>query len=218
MTNEQGSKRRFITRFFDNAESRVAYLTELFDAGREPEALTLCLTYIDSFAQWLCWPSVKTGRNFVDALIQFGGCPLMGLAHPMLASRIFSEMNSEWRTIGEKIGREFVGGSVDVITMLDFESRLGLHLTPAEFERAKDELWRSTIANAVYRRLRNPSVHNFGSAGGILFSQTTYQGAPFPAITFWQLRDCARGLVSEARRLSVENWQWFGKDKTVVVE
>lgn len=218
MTNDQDSKRRLITRFFDNAESRVAYLTELFDAGREPEALTLCLTYIDSFAQWLCWPSVEIGRNFVNALIQFGGCPLMGLAHPMLASRSFSEMKPEWKTIGEKIGREFVVGSVEVISMLDFESRLELHLTAAELEQAKKELWRSTIANAVYRRLRNPSVHNFGSAGGILFSQTTYQGAPFPGITFWQLRDCARGLVSEGRRLSAENWEWFGKDQASVVQ
>lgn len=219
--NNQAIKRRIITAWFDHAEVRVAFLTDLARTGHEQEAMTLCLTYLDSFAQWLCWPVTKNGQNFVESLIRYGGDPLMGLAHPLLASRFFSEMKSgkeEWKIIGEKIGRAFVGRSGEVISISIFKQELALHLTDAELARVRPELWRSTIANVVYRQLRNPSVHNFGTSGGILFSQTTYQGEAFPALTFWQLLECTRGLVREARSRSEATWQWFGNSAIVGID
>ncbi len=40
----QQAKREFIKTFFDNAEARVAFLSELADTGHKPEAMTLGLT------------------------------------------------------------------------------------------------------------------------------------------------------------------------------
>ena len=81
MDRNQKAKQEVIAAFFDNAEARIAFLNELAQAGHRSEAMTLCLTYIDSFAQWLCWPASSSGRNFVDAVIQFGGESLTCFIH-----------------------------------------------------------------------------------------------------------------------------------------
>ena len=77
MDENQKVKHSVIAEFFNEAEARVAFLSKLATIGHKEEAITLCLVYIDRFAQFLCWPSKKTGCNFVKALIQFGGDPLM---------------------------------------------------------------------------------------------------------------------------------------------
>ncbi|SRR5438093_11844825 len=215
MDENQKAKRRFITAFFDDAEERIAFLDELAGTGHEREALTLCLTYIDSFAQWLCWPSSSTGRNFVEAVMQFGGDALMGLAHPFQAIYSFSQMKSLWKTLAERIIHAFPGPVYELLPVSLFEQVLGHHLTPAELAQLRSEVWRATIANMVYQHLRNPSVHSFRGSGGIILSQTTYQGQPVPIIGLPQLKNCAWGLVAEARRRSEANGEWFGNDAIV---
>ena len=209
MDANQEAKHRFITVFFDDAEERIVILDELAGTGYEREALTLCLTYIDSFAQWLCWPLSSTGHNFVKAVIQFGGDTLMGLVHPSQAICVFSQMKSPWKTLAERIAHAFPGPVCELLPVSHFEQVLGL--TPTE----RAEVWRATIANIVYQHLRNPSVHGFRGSGGIILSQTTYQGQPVPIIGFPQLKSCAWGLVAEARRRSEANGEWFGNDATV---
>lgn len=215
MDENQKAKRSFITAFFDDAEARIAFLSELAAAGHEREAMTLCLTYIDSFAQWLCWPSTATGRNFVEAVTQFGGDTLMGLAHPLQAIRAFSRMQLPWKALAERIAHAFPGPVHELLPTQLFEEALVHHLTPAELTQLMPEVWRVTIANVVYQHLRNPSVHGFGAGGGIILSQTTYHGQPVPILGFSQLKNCAWGLVAEARGRSEANWEWFGNDAIV---
>jgi hypothetical protein len=215
MDKNQKAKHEVITSFFDDAEARVAFLSELAEAGHKREAMTLCLTYIDSFAQWLCWPSTLTGRNFVEAVIQFGGDPLMELAHPLQAIRAFSQMQSPWKALAERISHVFPGPVYDLLPIPLLEQALAHHLTPAELVQLRPEVWRATIANVVYQHLRNPSVHGFGTGSGIILSQTTYNGQPVPILGLPQLRNCAWGLVAEARRRSEANWEWFGDDAIV---
>jgi len=151
MGDNQKAKRSVITSFFDDAEARVAFLDELADTGHEPEAMTLCLVYIDRFAQSLCWPSASTGRNFVDALIQFGGEPLMALAHPLQAARAFGAMKTPWKALAERIAGAFPGPSHEVVPIPTFEQALAEHVTTAELAQLKPELWRATIANVAYQ-------------------------------------------------------------------
>ena len=118
-----------------------------------------------------------------------------------------------WRRVEEEegsvkyVGGEFLGSSQAhsrTKTALPFASptQSGTFLGP-------------TRANAYGPG--NPSVHNFGSSRSIVLSQTTYQGNTF-RITFEQLKECACGLVREARRRSENNWQWFGNDEIVGIE
>ena len=72
MDNNQEAKLSAIRAFLNEADTRVGFLKELADTGHKPEAMTLCLVYIDRFAQYLCWPQTSAGRNFVDALINLG--------------------------------------------------------------------------------------------------------------------------------------------------
>ena len=125
MDENQKAKRSFITAFFDDAEARIAFLGELADASHEREAMTLCLTYIDSFAQWLCWPSTATGRNFVEAVTQFGGDALMGLAHPLQAIRAFRRMQSPWKALAERIAYAFPGPVHEILPIPLLEEGAG---------------------------------------------------------------------------------------------
>jgi len=175
--------------------------------------MTLCLTYIDSFAQWLCWPRPASGRNFVDATIQFGGDELMGLVHPLEAVQSFSRMKGPWRALAERVGVAFPGPPHELLLMASFEDRLAGRLTAAEPQQLRKEAWRATIAHATYQHLRNPSVYAFGSSDGIYFSQTTFKGTAIAPLTLPQLLGIVRGLVAEARRRSDVSGQWFGDDR-----
>jgi hypothetical protein len=215
MDENEKAKREVIVTFFDGAEARVAFLRDLAQTGHEPEAMTLCLTYIDSFGQWLCWPAASAGRNFVDAVVQFGGEPLMGLVHPRQAQGAFGSMKAPWRTMSDEIARTFPGPSFALLPVPAFLDALAGRLTSAELDRLRQEVWRATGANIAYQYLRNPSVHLFAASSGIWLSQTTYAGSSIPPLGLDLLLRCVRGLVAEARRRSEANWQWFGNDAIV---
>lgn len=208
-------KREVIASFFDNAEARLAFLPELARTNHGLEAMTLCLTYIDSFAQWLLWPATTSGRSFVEALIQFGGDPLMPLAHPLQAVRAFGSMKTPWRNLASRIQEIFPGSDYELLGTAAFVDALKARLTSGDLERLQHEIWRTTIANLVYQHLRNPSVHAFGGSSGIWLSHTTHERVSVPPIELHQLLGCARGVVAEARRRSERTCQWFGNDAIV---
>ncbi len=215
MDANQQVRREVIASYFDHAEARVAFLSELDRTDHRSEAMTLCLTYIDSFAQWLCWPRSASGRNFVEAALQFGGDELMGLVHPLQAVQSFQRMNGPWPALAERVKVAFPGPPHELLPMATFEERLTPHVTAAQLTGVQREAWRATIAHAAYQHLRNPSVHAFGSSDGIYFSRTTFRGAAVPPLALPQLLGVARGLVGEARRRSETNGQWFGDDRIV---
>ncbi len=97
MDNNQEAKMSAIKAFLNEADTRVGFLQKVADTGHKPEAMTLCLVYIDRFAQYLCWPQTSAGRNFVDALVQFGGNPLMQLAHPLQPNSGQIALQAVWR-------------------------------------------------------------------------------------------------------------------------
>ena len=213
--DNQRIKREVMATFFDNAETRLAFLVELARTDHWSEAMTLCLTYIDSFAQWLLWPATTSGRNFVEALIRFGGDPLMPLAHPLQATHAFGSMKTPWRNLASHIQDAFPGPDYELLRTAAFVDTLKSRLTSTDLERLQQEVWRTTIARLVYQHLRNPSVHAFGGSSGIWLSHTTHEGVAVPPIEFHQLLGCARGVVAEARRRTEQTGQWFGNDAVV---
>ncbi len=215
MAEDQQIKREAIVSFFDNVETRLAFLLELARTDHKPEAMTLCLTYVDSFAPWLLWPATTSGRNCVEALIQFGGDPLMPLAHPLQAIRALGSMKVPWKDLANRIQDTFPGPDYELLTTTAFADALKPRLTSVDLDRLQREVWRATIANLTYQYLRNPSVHEFGGSSGIWLSHTTHDGVAVLPIEFQQLLGCARGLVVEARRRSLQTGQWFGDDAIV---
>lgn len=209
------AKREFITAFFDDAENRAAYLLDLHAKGRDPEATTLCLVYIDSFSQWLFWPRSRTGQNFVQALVDHGGDPEFALIHPLAAIRAFETMKNQWKNFATKLRSHFPGPEYSLFEKHNFLTELAADFTDREAKLLGVELWRGTIANVVYTRLRNPSVHSFRRAAEISFDSTTHHGQPARPINFRRLHKALLKIIAEARARSMANNQWFGDDKIV---
>jgi hypothetical protein len=214
MDRDIKAKSQFIKAFHDNAEKRIDFLVWLDKEKHRQEALTLCLSYIDSFSQWLCWPSSGSGKNFVDAIVDFGGDPLMGLVHPLIAIRSFEVMKPSWQQISNKIKGVFPGPEYELISKDDFLKKLETILTNEELNKLKSECWRGTLAAIAYYFLRNPSIHSFG-ASELSFSGTLYQGNPIFGMGFMELFNVVKNIHNELRRRSESNNQWFGNDKIV---
>ncbi len=212
---DEKAKRDLIGAYFAAAERRIAFLVDLSREGHGEEAMTLCPTYIDGFSQRLCWPSTQSGRNFVDAVVQFGGDPELGLIHPLQAQRSFGAMKGPWKEIGTAVAFAYPGPTYELFHATAFEAAMAPDLTPAELAQIRAEIWRGTVASVAYQHLRNPSVHSFATAGSITFSGTSYQGKAANALTFERLHAALARLAAEARRRSEANNQWFGDDRIV---
>ena len=212
MDKDKEAKREFIRAFHDDAERRIDFLVWLNKEKHRYEALTLCLSYIDSFSQWLYWPSSGSGKNFVDAIVKFGGDPLMGLIHPLQAIRSFESMKTSWIQISTKIKKVFPGPKYELISIDDFLIKLNPILTVEESNKLKPECWRGTLAATAYYFLRNPSIHSFGALE-LSFSGTLYQGKTISSTGFVQLHGIVKKIHHELRRRSESNDQWFGNDK-----
>ena len=122
------AKRKFIAAFFDDAEERAVYLLDLHANGRATEAATLCLVYIDSFSQWLCWPRSRSGRNFVEALVDHGGDPEFALIHPLAAIRAFETMKEQWKNFAAKLRSHFPGPEYSLFEKGDFLTEVAADL------------------------------------------------------------------------------------------
>ena len=214
MNDDQKAKLKFIKAFHDEAESRIEILAPLHKEKHEQEALTLCLTYVDSFAQWLCWPSSESGKNFVNTVINFGGNLLMGLIHPLQAIRSLESFKPSWKQIAEKIKKVFPGPKYELISKDEFLTNLNASLAIDELAQLKAVCWRGTLAANAYFFLRNPSVHSFG-ATELSFSGTTYRSKPISNMGFVELSAILKNIHNELRRRSENNIQWFGDDKIV---
>lgn len=214
MDKNKEDKFRVIKSFHNEADKRIDFVTRLYKKNHRQEALTLCLSYIDSFSQWLCWPSPESGKNFVQAIIEFGGNHLMELVHPLQAIASFEGMKPLWKSIAKKIEVVFPGPDFELISRDPFLVKLNSQLTSHEATNIKAECWRATIAATAYYFLRNPSIHRFG-ASELLFPKTTYQGDIIAGMGFMDLHDIVERLHDELRRRSEANIQWFGNDGIV---
>ncbi len=215
MDEDQEAKLEFINAFHEEADEKIDFLVWLNNEKHQQEALTLCLIYIDSFSQWLCWPSSGSGKNFVKAIVGFGGNPLMGLVHPLSAIRSLKMLSPEiWGPISNQIQNVFPGTAYELISEDDFLEQLKLTLTSEQFKTLKSECWRATLAAIAYYSLRNPSVHSFGALE-LSFSSTTYRGENIEGMGFTVLHKIVKNLHEELHRRSLANIQWFGNDEIV---
>jgi hypothetical protein len=214
MDENQRVKLEFIKAYLNDAEDKLLFLSELAATGHKDEAMTLCLVYIDRFAQVLKWPSIETGKNFVEALIQFGQDPFMGLCHPLQAARAFTQVK-QLEILGRQVATVFPGPSHELMDLPTFEAQMKREIPQFDRSQFRKHAWRATLANVAYQRLRIPAIHGSGVSGALEFSQTTYNGDPVPILDLRALKNCVSALIAEARRRSEANGQWFGNDASV---
>ena len=217
MNDNQRAKLEFIKAFHDEAENRIEFLKDLYKETHKQEALTLCLTYIDSFAQWLCWPSSESGKNFVNTVVDFGGNLLMSFIHPLQAIRSLESLKSSWQQIAGQIKKVFPGPKYELISNNEFLAELSGSLSTDKLAQLKAESWRGTLAATAYYILRNPSVHSFGTTE-LSFSGTTHQGKSISSMGFVELHAILKNIHSELRNRSESNIQWLGDDRIIGID
>lgn len=210
---EVAAKQSQMGAYFDAALERVAFLDELVARGRESEALTLCLIYIDRFAQLLHWPRKSVGKNIVDALCKHDRHPFLSLVHPLEMIRAMNAMNDPWRSRAATLKTHFPGPQYELMDPLKFLKSISSSLTSAELADLRQELWRGTIAAVAYYWMRIPSVHGFGSSPSLHFDNTKYRGVDAPQLNLHVLKSPLRSMIEEARSRSIAACEWFGDDR-----
>src|SRR2546425_8104381 len=157
---DQEAKREFIAAYFEERDEKIAFLLTLAEQGREDEAWLLCLVYIDGLANWLNPPSKDSPRNFCQALIKHGGNePLYSVVLPWWLQKAVP-----WKSAAKELEARFAAAVATLppdqgFLPDEFMDAVRPHLSPADLEWLEREVWRGTIANAIYTALRSPGVH-----------------------------------------------------------
>jgi hypothetical protein len=75
-----------------------------------------------------------------------------------------TEAATLWKNFATKLRSHFPGPEYSLFEKGDFLTEVAADFTEPEANLFGVELWRGTIANVVYSRLRNPSVHSTRSS------------------------------------------------------
>lgn len=209
-SNGLQAKRQFMTSFFDDLDKKVAFLEQLFEQGRKDEARMLCVCYLDGLSNWFHQASTFLSKNFAFALSTYSGNAKFSLLVPewLLSSLPWDNARRGWApqikaALGALRAREAI-----------LPHELVKQVTPAithdQLTWLKDEMWRGSVAKAVYDRVRSQNVHWLGSADGLVFDGYTYQGRPLPRVDFPMLHQALKELAEHARSISMSTDKWFG--------
>ena len=179
---DRKAKIEFIEAYFVNLDRRIALLRQLHESEYENEALLLCCCYIDGLATSLYWPDEGSARNFVRVLQQHGGETLLCHVHP---KQLFEAFDSKrfLRSLAARVARLWGSNDHCLRTLDEAAAELSGHLPAEEASLLRNEIWRGTLAQLVYTRIRCQAVHNLG-ASPLLLSETTFRDKPVPPLDF----------------------------------
>lgn len=197
------------------ARGRVRFLDDLVQLGRYPEALTLCLTYVDSFATWLYWPRAGVGRNFSEALAEHEPQPFLALMHPLQFVRALTRLKEPWKERAARIAAVFPGPDYSLLDHATFFARMADGTSAPDLTALREEAWRGTVASIAYEYLRNPSVHTFAGNWSVLFERTSQDGTWAGVFGIDRLLPVLRTMVDVAEQRSLDTGKWFGDDAIV---
>jgi hypothetical protein len=204
------AKRLFIDAYFEDLGKKIQFLVTLREDDHEDEAYLLCLVYLEGLSNWLNLPSKDSPRHFSKALTSHSG-----------NEELFSLVRPGWLTKALPWGSAPKGLDAalaianstlpDDEWMLPTELLDGVrpHLTADQLTWLEPEVWRGSIANAVYATLRSTGVHYGGVSHGLSFS-STFHGKAVPRIDFQNLYPALVSLAAHARKVSEETGDWFG--------
>jgi hypothetical protein len=204
------AKREVIAAYFEERETLVAFLPTLDEEGHELEARTLCLVYIEGLANGLNLPNQHSPKYFSKALVEYGGNgELFSLVLPKWL------MNAlPWNSAPKDL-RADLTAAVETLPQdqaflpSEFLDTVKPLLSGAYFVWLEREVWRGSIANAVYTSLRSPAVHFGGVAHGLSFS-SSFRGKPIPRIDFHNLYPALVSLLARAKGVSDATGAWLG--------
>ena len=204
------AKREFITAYFEELDKKINLLVKLTEDDHEDEALLLCLVYIDGLANWLHLPDKDSPRNFSKALTMHGGNETFSLILPNWLIKALP-----WKSAPGGLDAALSTAiaalpSDQAFLPREFLDRVRRRLTLTDYTWLEREVWRGSIANAIYTSLRSPGVHYGGVSHGLSFSTSTFRGERIPRIDFHNLHPALISLAAHVKKVSEETGDWFG--------
>lgn len=213
--SENETKIDFIKAFFDDIDSKIAYLQELYNVSHREEAQVLCSCYIDGLASAFCWPDERNNFCFVKVLKDYGGNDIFAYIHPKMLDRALaklSERGHKWKAIHRSASLQLKLADMKLYEEAEILQFLSSCLDSSEKNKVSQELWRGSFASIVYHEFRIASVHGLGPPNRTTFEKTTFRGKPVPPIDFFMVHDSLKRIIIAARELSQKSGKWFGHD------
>jgi hypothetical protein len=206
-------KASYIRAFFDDLDDRVRFLAQLYSAGRQDEAVTLCCTYIDGLGNLLFWPEERTAANFTRLLREHGGNSAFSAFHLKILVRwLETATSTRLRELASKLDVAERASPAVFYSEADFRALLSSSLSPDAYQRLEKELWRGTLAFLAYDRVRIPFVHSLRGYSAVSFGESKYNGQMVPNIDFRLLFEALQSIAASTRRISLDSGRFFGHD------
>ena len=201
-------KQQCINAFFEEFEEKADRLRRLWAESFADEAFTLCLIYIDWLASGHYGGKYgQNQKNFCRALKELSNNPLFGMIHPRHLVEETRRNCPSMASIIESITSRKPQALLDEEKLAKDIRKSSL--TDCEKGKLISNLWRASIANISYDRIRNPEVHGPGS-GGLSFDESIYQGKVGVTVGFRAFYDAFRAILLRIREISIKSSQWFG--------
>jgi len=209
--DDLAAKRRFIEAFFNNLRERASFVDLLYEGAHKDEAMLLVCCYIEALGNGLDATEGIGGRNFVTAIVQYGGNPMLALIHPKLL-----KSSLPYKSVAPA-ERAAVKDAIDalpddqMLAEMDLLEALTPRLSSSALAFVTRELWRARVAAIAYSNIRSLGAHWFGGPDSVSFSTTTYRGRRVPEIDFPALRQVLDRITEHAEVLSLQTTKWFGR-------
>lgn len=204
-------KAEFIQAFFDNLGLKLERIQDLYDKSYKEEAFILCVVYID----WLAsgYYGGEPGHNrqsFCKALKELSANPVLGMLHSQeLAEQTKENCPSATTLIESLVNKR----PHELLAETEVSNEIrGSSLRDSEKGDLIANLWRASIANILYERIRNRAIHGQGILP-VTFDETINESHQGLRIDFHVLRDALRNIVVQVKAISVEKGEWFGNPK-----
>ena len=207
MEDKDSSKSYFIKAYFDDLQSRVAFLAELHAMGRSNEALMLCCCYIEGLGTRASGDPKPKAKNYCSILAQNGGNEIWKLVHPKqlriwLSSKpLFSDVFGQLEPLIDGFGKQLLDPD-------EVRARLDALLSEQQQRWLQNNVFRGSLANISYERIRSELVHDI-SASPLSFSETEHNGNPVPDLDFEMLYSALRKILDSFQERAVSSNRWW---------
>jgi hypothetical protein len=147
-------------------------------------------------------------KNYCKVLAEHGKNEIWQLIHPkqlknvLSANGLFKDTFAALKPIIDTFGAKLIDPQ-------ELRAQLDPGLNAQQRAWLNDNLFKGSIANITYERIRSELVHDI-SAAPISFSETSYKGNQVPDLNFEMLYTSLRNIVevSQGRAISTNKW-WF---------
>jgi hypothetical protein len=201
------AKANFIKAYFDDLQSRIAFLPELYEMRRKDEALMLCCCYIEALGSRQSRQPERKAANYCAVLAEQGKNEIWRLIHPkqlrnVLADNgLFKPSLQQLEPVINQVGNELIEPEY-------MRAKLDPMLNHQQRRWVGNNLFKGTIAYISYERIRSELVHDI-SGGPISFSETFYKGNPVPELDFDILYASLRHIVASSQELAISRNKWW---------